>query len=65
MTEMYRQSNGYGDQRLFKVWAEHSGEAIDWYGDLLEKTVCACVMKSMTTAKQSAIRFTMSAIRCR
>ena len=30
-TEMYRQSNGYGDQRLFKVWAEHSGEAIDWY----------------------------------
>ena len=37
MTEMYRQSNGYGDQRLFKVWAEHSGEAIDWYGDLLEK----------------------------
>ena len=30
-TEMYRQSNGYADQRLFKVWAEHSGEAIDWY----------------------------------
>lgn len=35
-TEMYRQSNGYADQRLFKVWAEHSGEAIDWYTALCE-----------------------------
>lgn len=33
LTEMYRQSNGYGDQRLFKVWADNSGEAIDWYTD--------------------------------
>lgn len=33
ITELYRQSNGYGDQRLYKVWAEHSGEAIDWYTD--------------------------------
>ena len=33
ITEMYRQSNGYGDQRLYKVWAENSGEAIDWYTD--------------------------------
>ncbi|MBP3655403.1 MAG: FAD-dependent oxidoreductase [Clostridia bacterium] len=33
ITEMYRQSNGYGDQRLYKVWADHSGEAIDWYTD--------------------------------
>ncbi len=31
ITEMYRQSNGYGDQRLYKVWADESGEAIDWY----------------------------------
>ncbi len=37
ITELYRQSNGYGDQRLYKVWADHSGEAIDWYADLLEK----------------------------
>ncbi len=37
ITEMYRQSNGYGDQRLYKVWADYSGEAIDWYADLLEK----------------------------
>ncbi len=35
ITEMYRQSNGYGDQRLYKVWADHSGEAIDWYTDRL------------------------------
>ena len=33
ITEMYRQSNGYGDQRLYKLWADHSGEAIDWYTD--------------------------------
>lgn len=35
MTEMYRQSNGYGDQRLYKVWADYSGEAMDWYEDRL------------------------------
>ena len=33
ITEMYRQSNGYGDQRLYKLWADNSGEAIDWYTD--------------------------------
>lgn len=31
ITELYRQSNGYGDQRLYKLWADNSGEAIDWY----------------------------------
>lgn len=31
ITELYRQSNGYGNQDLYKVWADHSGEAIDWY----------------------------------
>lgn len=35
ITEMYRQSNGYGDQRLYRVWADNSGEAIDWYTDRL------------------------------
>ena len=35
ITELYRQSNGYGDQRLYKVWAERSGETIDWYTDRL------------------------------
>ncbi len=40
ITEMYRQSNGYGDQRLYKVWADKSGEAIDWYTDrLAEKDI--------------------------
>ena len=33
MTEMYRQSNGYGDQRLYKVWADESGETVDWYAE--------------------------------
>lgn len=35
ITELYRQSNGYGSQKLYKVWADHSGEAIDWYTDRL------------------------------
>lgn len=35
ITEMYRQSNGYGDQKLYKVWADRSGEALDWYADRL------------------------------
>ncbi|MDO4972862.1 MAG: FAD-dependent oxidoreductase [Eubacteriales bacterium] len=35
ITELYRQSNGYGDQRLYKLWADNSGEAIDWYTDRL------------------------------
>lgn len=35
ITEMYRQSNGYGDQKLYKLWAERSGEAMDWYADRL------------------------------
>lgn len=33
ITEMVRQSNGYGDTRLYKVWADNSGETIDWYTD--------------------------------
>lgn len=33
ITELYRQSNGYGDQKLYKLWADNSGEAIDWYTD--------------------------------
>lgn len=37
ITELYRQSNGYGNQRLYKLWADHSGEAIDWYTDLCAK----------------------------
>lgn len=35
ITEMYRQSNGYGDQRLYRVWADRSGETMDWYADRL------------------------------
>jgi succinate dehydrogenase/fumarate reductase flavoprotein subunit len=30
-----RQSTGYGDERLYQVWLEHSGEAIDWYTERL------------------------------
>ena len=37
INELYRQSNGYGNQKLYKVWADKSGEAIDWYTDILAK----------------------------
>ncbi len=37
ITELYRQSNGYGNQKLYKVWADNSGEAIDWYTDRLDE----------------------------
>lgn len=31
INELVRQSNGYGDDRLYHLWADLSGEAIDWY----------------------------------
>jgi len=34
---MYKHSQGYGDHRLYKVWAENSGEAIDWYAEQMAK----------------------------
>lgn len=37
ITELVRQSNGYGDTRLYKVWADHSGDAINWYDDRLKE----------------------------
>lgn len=35
INEMVRQANGYGDDRLYRVWADLSGEAIDWYTERL------------------------------
>ncbi|CVH78205.1 Urocanate reductase precursor [Coriobacteriaceae bacterium CHKCI002] len=37
INELTRQSNGYGDDRLYRVWADNSGEAIDWYADRLKE----------------------------
>lgn len=34
---MYNHSQGYGDQRLYKVWADNSGEMMDWYADQMAK----------------------------
>ena len=31
INEMVRQANGYGDDRLYRLWADLSGEAMDWY----------------------------------
>jgi succinate dehydrogenase/fumarate reductase flavoprotein subunit len=35
IVEMTRQSSGYGDERLYRIWAEHSGETVDWYTERL------------------------------
>ncbi|WP_080802869.1 FAD-dependent oxidoreductase [Arabiibacter massiliensis] len=37
INEMVRQANGYGDDRLYRVWADRSGEAIDWYAARLKE----------------------------
>lgn len=37
INELSRQSNGYGDDRLYRVWADNSGETIDWYADRLKE----------------------------
>lgn len=35
INELVRQSNGYGDDRLYRLWADLSGETMDWYTDRL------------------------------
>lgn len=35
INEMVRQSNGYGDDRLYRLWADNSGATIDWYAERL------------------------------
>ena len=35
---LQQQSNGYGSYDLHKLWADNSGEALDWYIDLLAKS---------------------------
>jgi hypothetical protein len=37
INEKVRQSNGYGDDRLYKVWADYSGETLDWYTERLKE----------------------------
>ena len=37
LKDAIRYSNGYMDSDLFKLWIEESAEAINWYGELLEK----------------------------
>lgn len=34
---LQQQSNGYGSMELYNLWADNSGEAIDWYTDILAK----------------------------
>ena len=35
VTELYRVSNGYGDMRLYNLWADLSGETVDWFTERL------------------------------
>ena len=55
ITELYRQSNGYGDQRLYKLWADNSGP----------RAGSASATRSTATARRSATRSSTSATPCR
>ena len=34
---MWTQASGFSNQRLFRVWADESGETLDWYADRIEE----------------------------
>ena len=36
-SDLVRYANGYCNPRLYHLWAQNSGEAIDWYQDRLEE----------------------------
>lgn len=36
ITDFQRYSTGYADAQLIRQWADNSGEAVNWYGDILE-----------------------------
>lgn len=55
INEKVRQANGYGDDRLYAVWADHSGETIDWYTDRLAEA--GVNFKHEVDAHDTGLRF--------
>ena len=48
-----RYADGYCNPRLYHIWAQNSGEAIDWYQDRLEEAGFQLFFEAANDAKPS------------
>lgn len=51
--DLTRYANGYVNPRLYHIWAQNSGEAIDWYQDRLEEAGFELFFEAANDAKPS------------
>lgn len=51
--DLTRYANGYVNPRLYHIWAQNSGEAIDWYQDRLEEAGFQLFFEAANDAKPS------------
>lgn len=51
--DLTRYANNYCNQRLYHIWAQNSGEAIDWYQDRLEEAGFELFFEGAENAKPS------------
>lgn len=51
--DLTRYANGYVNPRLYHIWAQNSGEAIDWYEDRLKEAGFELFFEAANNAKPS------------
>ena len=54
--DLVRYANGYCNPRLYHLWAQNSGEAIDWYQDRLEEAGFELFFEAANNAKPSVCK---------
>ncbi|MEG1435407.1 MAG: FAD-dependent oxidoreductase [Gordonibacter sp.] len=54
--DLTRYANGYVNPRLYHIWAQNSGEAVDWYQDRLEEAGFQLFFEAANHAKPSAYK---------
>lgn len=54
--DLTRYANGYCNPRLYHIWAQNSGEAIDWYQDRLEEAGFQLFFEAANDAKPSTYK---------
>lgn len=54
--DLTRYANGYVNPRLYHLWAQNSGETIDWYQDRLEEAGFQLFFEAANNAKPSAYK---------
>ena len=54
--DLTRYANGYCNPRLYHIWAQNSGEAIDWYQDRLEEAGFELFFEAANDAKPSTYK---------